>query len=602
MGFTTNARFVAKKRIMPLVSPLVEGTLEAGFKYPELGLKPISTVIYRPLGKSSLLPAPWYDGTNDSYVPSEMAARNMKIGLEKIKEVKQLYPDWLLDKAFNYCVNKLKPIWGRKPDSLIMTFDEAVETLDKSKSPGYPYFYRHQTKEDVLSDPDSLQQLKNATNSFLMGDQVESFFALTLKSELRDAQKVKEGKTRVFMASDMHHLLASKILYEKQNNLLMETIGRHPFTIGISIPGPQFTRTVTRLGTKLNDGDVSGNDLRFNLQVANRIREMRHAFLPGEYYGAGYALYNATFCGHGVVWGAVYPLPNQKSGSLNTATDNSLQTWFSLVMASYLAHPNKEPDEVFDCLINSDDLLVHQKIGSFKQLCDVLRPYNMIIEADNWTPRPPNEVVFLSHHLEEVFVTGFGDIVVAAGNLPKLLSSINWVKNSKELTFEESCLAHLLGIRICLFPWKLEFDRIEEIIDLFLKDLVCTPVMNQLLKARLTIDEIAQLHVRYEGFVFSQYEQRARTSFGKLRKNARREWLIFYGKNKEHFLQRADKDVEFCQVLKELDPPDKKTHVKITRNGKKISSVQTKSSPATSSKSQGQSHSPAQGHGGATSN
>jgi hypothetical protein len=96
-------------------------------------------------------------------------------------------------------------------------------------------------------------------------------------------------------------------------------------------------------------------------------------------------------------------------------------------------------------------------------------------------------------------------LIVAGGNRHKLLSSINWVKSNETLSFEESCLAHLLGIRLCLWPWYSDFVDVDELIDDFLSHLPHkTSMMCQLLKARLTEEQIAYVHLKLEsGSVFS---------------------------------------------------------------------------------------------------
>jgi len=95
-----------------------------------------------------------------------------------------------------------------------------------------------------------------------------------------------------------------------------------------------------------------------------------------------------------------------------------------------------------------------------------------------------------------------GEIVVAAGNLSKLKSSINWIRKSPDLTFEESCLVHLLGLRVCLFPWPVEFDAIEELIDSFLRGIEWTPRLREFIKARITKGHILSLHTRFESGCF----------------------------------------------------------------------------------------------------
>jgi len=77
----------------------------------------------------------------------------------------------------------------------------------------------------------------------------------------------------------------------------------------------------------------------------------------------------------------------------------------------------------------------------------------------------------------------------------------------------------LLGVRLCLFPWRIHFLECEELLDKFLSCILVTPKIKLLLRGRLTEYQIALLHMRVE------------VSFSL--------------------------DPLICQVLKELSSPDK---------------------------------------------
>jgi hypothetical protein len=216
-------------------------------------------------------------------------------------------------------------------------------------------------------------------------------------------------------------------------------------------------------------------------------------------------LYNSIYAGVAVVLGGAYRAYGNKSGWNNTGDDNSLQLWECLIMASYALYPFKEWYEVWLGLINGDDLIVSmQEEGyNFFELCRWLKDHvGVVIEAIDWTPRPVTDCIYLSHHLEWRYVSGFGDFLVAAGNWSKLMSSINWIKTNPNLTFEESCVAHLVGIRMCLFPWSLEFERIDSLLSDYLKNIEKTRFIKDVLIARFTEEDMARLHLRVEGYFF----------------------------------------------------------------------------------------------------
>jgi hypothetical protein len=465
-------------------------------------------VPYRPLGKSKYKLAPWVDDASsipDDYIPTEMSVGALKIGLEKYGETRKWLDEQLLEKAVSQIQSHLRRVWTRTPEEYIMSFEEACDLLVRDKSPGYPYYYKWPTKGDVLDDPEGVAMLRENVNRLLNGDDVPCIFSLTEKTELRLKEKVQQGKTRIFAASDMHHLVASKMLFEKQNNDLVEKRGKHPITIGIQVPGPEFVHSVVGLGDTVNDGDLSGCDIRFPNQVARKIRDLRSSFLPARYDKCAKRLYDAVYAGSGVILGGKYHLPGNKSGWENTGHDNSLQTWIVVVMGILYHCPESYWADVINLLINGDDLLAAIKISglTWKQLCDWIRDNTGVcIEADNWEPRKPNEVVFLSHHIEERYVHMFGDFTVAAGNLRKLRSSINWVQTSANLTLEESCVAHLVGVRMCLFPWQVEFEECDSILANYLKTIEMTPFIEAVLFARFDELSLARLHTKCEGSFF----------------------------------------------------------------------------------------------------
>jgi len=209
-----------------------------------------------------------------------------------------------------------------------------------------------------------------------------------------------------------------------------------------------------------------------------------------------------VYAGVGTTLGGMYRIFGNKSGWNNTGDDNSLETWAQIVAAGYALYPDKDPEEVLNLRVNSDDLILVQKHGSFYDMCMWLRQYGAYIESDNWTPRPLRECVYLSHTIKMRFVRGFGDFLVAAGNLPKLLSSLNWVKKSNKLTEAESCVAHLLGIRMCLFPWKDYFEEVDELLGKYLSTQIITTFISNCLPARLNEIQLARLHTRAECFDF----------------------------------------------------------------------------------------------------
>jgi hypothetical protein len=195
-----------------------------------------------------------------------------------------------------------------------------------------------------------------------------------------------------------------------------------------------------------------------------------------------------------------------KSGRNNTGDDNGLLLWCSIadyVMESTKCEPS-DVDNYFSALINGDDSVCAWyepcSAQGWRQHC---KQFNLQIELEDEKPRYAVDTTFLSHHLKERFIPKLGDCVVAAGNLPKLVSSIEWIRRNDDFSDEENALVHLLGLRINLWPWKYEFDELELLLDKYISSLTSTPRIRNMLKARISEQQIMGLHFRFEEVILT---------------------------------------------------------------------------------------------------
>jgi len=464
-------------------------------------LQVLGYVPYRPIGKSHFQPMPMLGGDcdNDKYLPSKMTELALSKSVTKALDPLKCYPDVKLNKIFSYLRGELSKMWWGEN---VTDYAEAVQLLNFEKSPGYPYYYDSLDKAEALQKHGD--EIQSEVSAVVTGEERWMPFTLTLKDELRTRERVEEDKTRGFCASGIVHLLCSKMMFSKQNEKLHANFGKHPVTLGVSVPGPQFVRAVLSLGNLQNcyDADGDGCDQRFNLGVAYVIREVRKAFLAERYHACVDLLYDAVYAGDVIVCGVIHRLLHNKSGWENTSDDNSLYMW-GVVFEAIEALTMCEFEDVCELLVNGDDLAmsIDYENVSIKDVAEYLAGYGVRISFDMVAPRFARDITFLSHTLKWRFIPKLGDVLVAAGNLEKLRSSLHWVKTTQSLTFEESCLAHLLGLRICLWPWRIDFIEVEEIIDRYLSSVRLTEVMSLLLRGRLSEVEILNLHLRLEGGV-----------------------------------------------------------------------------------------------------
>lgn len=480
-------------------------------------------VPYRPIGKSHYLPAPWNDWDMCSYVPSDMSREALVRGLSKYKNAAKEYTEVELWWAFRHLAGLMSPYWLGDMTAMAETdfdsaFDHVLLDLNLDKSAGFPWYYKYKDKRAVIEDAAALGLVKDLVRRVLNGEQVPLLFSATLKDELRTKDRVLNHKTRVFNASCIVHLIASKMLFGRQNMAMMDNRSRLPFTIGISMPGPEYVSRILSLGGEGGDSarvcqmaDIGACDAEFNLGVARVIRELRKLTIPAQYHGAVDHLYDAVYAGHTIAEGGIYQLWRNKSGWEGTIWDTCLYVEGSLYVSTQILYgPRLNYEQDVRRNINGDDLATGCDVECFNldEIRGVLARHGTTLEVDGPNKVDALDVNFLSHSLVWRYVEGFGDVLVAGGNLPKLESSIHWVKTNEDMTFEESVLAHLLGLRLCLWPFYLAFVDVNEKLDEYIKYIrrhgLWRSTMDLLLKQRIPEIAIFTMHVRLEsGFVFS---------------------------------------------------------------------------------------------------
>jgi len=459
----------------------------------------VGFVPFRPLGQSHFIPAPWQVSADTAYLPTVMSEEALRKGIQKAREdLPEQISDERYERVFNYMYMRLSKLWA---GNNLMSYEEAVGRLNLDKSPGFPFYYECDDKACALTCKGHV--IKKAVEDVMSGKEMWLPSTLTLKDELRSADRVRDGKTRVFSASSMVALIASKMLFDKQNDKLREHLDEHPLTIGIQVPGPHFVKRVLTLSRQCNctASDLSGCDQRYVLWAARLVRDCRKIGIPPEYHAAIDLLYDEDFAGDVICMGCVYKMYHNKSGRNNTGDDNGLMQW--AVTADYVLETEKceisEVDNFWEGMFNGDDgLTAWWGDCSGVGWRDHLKQFNTIVELETEEPKHSEELTFLSHHLKERNVSGLGDIIIAAGNRTKLLSSREWLRRNADFSVEENALAHLLGLRIALWPWRADFVDVEELIDQYVDTIETTPSIRDILKARIPEQQIINLHVRFE--------------------------------------------------------------------------------------------------------
>lgn len=472
-------------------------------------LTPVTMEKYRPMLRSHFVRISYLE-EDDAYKPSEISLKAVVTGLRKYNFVRRPIPQAQILSATLRLVDLLTPIFV---NCKVLTFDEALMTQDLSGSPGFPWYFKYPTKRDVVLH--DLELLRWVCDKILVADWeakyefcgefysvYESVFTIMPKSELRPKEKVDLHQTRDFTGGNFHHLLVSCMLFHDQNMKLMYNPRLHPVTIGIQVPGHQFIDLMWRIWCGW-DGDGSGFDLRFPVEVARIIREARKTFIPEHFHQAVDWAYDSAYAGFVYFMGTIYQMFSQKSGWFNTGMDGSLYSWIANEDCFRVEHPTDIMSQVLQLFVNTDDWIMGKKLDWFK--FDVLRHkqlllerWNLDLEIGSSEALPKEALTYLSHTVRMRFVDGLGDFMVAAGNLPKLLASRSWCEPTSSLSFGDAVLAHMLGVRLCLFPWRVDFLEYEAEIDSWLKSYNHTSTTPFILKARLSEYRIGLLHARVE--------------------------------------------------------------------------------------------------------
>lgn len=464
----------------------------------------LSNSNFRPLPKSDLHNMSVAQTRHfDFYEPSVMDVPALALGCKKFT-----HPNFVLNPSALCLIatklaNMMRPLWGVNPQRLLTPYEDAVKLVDQTKSPGYGWTER--SKGDVLiQHPGKLEAMVRT----LLDGEGTSISVGTLKSELREREKVREGKTRVFMYQTIQHYLACAMLFDVQCSRMNKFANQveSVVTIGVQLPGPPFTASVLTIWGHFPiriKGDVKGCDTRLILCIAQMIMRVRASFLPHEFLAGICHLYGLVYAGFVAILDKIYRCFHNKSGWFLTGHDNSFYVWAMLVYGHWLVAGSVDYEDHLIFKVNGDDFIASCNdrnlwVAMTERLLAIgfEVEWEFVTEIENFT--------YLSHTLQLRYTRRFGEFYCAAGNLPKLLSSLNWYKwrGDSSLSQSESQLAHLLGIRICLFPWPCYFEMVTDLIGEFLEHTDKTNTTNSLLCCFLSEDEIAQLHLRFEGHSF----------------------------------------------------------------------------------------------------
>lgn len=453
---------------------------------------------YRPIGKSHIVPAPWKGDLATSWIPADRSEEALWRCLSGCDATRVATPQADVDFLTDFYIHLLSPFFSGLRN---WTYDDAINNADKSKSPGYGYL-NFPTFGDALAAKGP--EIEAKVNQVLMGCDPWEPFIVFLKDELRTATRVKEKKTRAVCSASKIHYLVGSILFGAQNAALVSSIGHHPSTIGIVVPGPDYVTHMMAF-TQACGYDIGRCDKDFLQPFARAIRDARASFLHPSYRAAVEWYYDQAFCGYMIACGSIHVGDHHASGGFNTAHDTSLYGIGLHALYMHRVDPAMGPGDILRSMVlrvNGDDGKIQYLDDRFtpRGFLDFTKSLNLNVEFEQLDYAPTGEVTYLSHVLRERFVPPFGDVVVAAGNYEKLRSSMYWVTTNSSFTLDEAALCHLIGLRLVIWPWAWLFDELESLIDKHLHNMERTPLVGEILRARLPERDIIAIHFGKEGF------------------------------------------------------------------------------------------------------
>lgn len=277
--------------------------LDGAFHY----IGKIAEPIYQPMQTKKRKSVIFNEVIENTYFPSKMAppllpGGPMIMGLMKNAGAPIPVDEDLLDEVVVSYQQRLDECTVHERDVRILSFEEGCQGIEgdkayapvkRSKSAGFPYSQRAsgKGKSDWLGtdtwtfDTKAAKELRSDVEKIIteasQGIVSEVYFVDTLKDELRPAEKVKAGKTRVFSAASLSFTIAVRmyflgfIAHLNRNKIISEC------AVGIDCRSRDWA-TLAHYLTQRSDlciaGDFSNFDGSVNYWIFMRVLDIVNAF------------------------------------------------------------------------------------------------------------------------------------------------------------------------------------------------------------------------------------------------------------------------------------------------------------------------------------
>jgi len=360
--------------------------------------------------------------SNITYAPADLSQIPFYKGLAKFGKTA---PKQFNRKAFDIAVKMMRKHFRLCKGARLTGMDEILQTVRLDTSPGPALKVLYNTKGDALSDAKFFKLYEEFEEGMLKTGGVNSYWGACSKQELRLKEKVRDGKTRVFMSGSLFFYLFSSKYCMDFNERFYESVFKNSSCVGMSKFSGGFHCVYSDLLNPENCGslDASGWDTcMFNEMMWAIANFRRDCFLNNKNSDINIALANI----YRQITGSLIMTPlgevcskeqGNPSGSPNTIVDNTLGHYL-LKAYDWLVLSYSELDEelwemyyddfessVSMKLFGDDDMFsVDDKSKDFYNPVSIIRAskeLGFVLTTESEELRHREQLSFLSHYVRK---------------------------------------------------------------------------------------------------------------------------------------------------------------------------------------------------------
>lgn len=335
-------------------------------------------------------------------------------------------------------------------DSDILSYEEAIEQMDMTTSPGFPWNIKYKKKKDLMEDiPEEFEKYaKKCFDEYLLNDDYYFIFVNSLKEEIRPIEKIKMNKIRTFTASPIEAVNTGYRLFGDMNLKFYESnlktasaVGLCPFYGGwdeLYRKLKNHPKTKNPIAYELDESEYDSSLCRRLFEVVCMFRwnclKIEHKTPENWKRFCNYyknIVNSVIITADGNI---VQKSTGNPSGSVNTISDNTFILYWLLAYVWYLVAPDDQKtyesfNESVICALQGDDntWTVDEETNEFfnaKVVSEAFSEVGITTTSPDYGPRPLEEVEFLSSSFSK-FIHG---ICVYNLDPEKLIESLKWTQ------------------------------------------------------------------------------------------------------------------------------------------------------------------------------